>query len=318
MKTFYVSQLSDGNEFDDFFMVKSIYIKTGKNSRYLDMVLADATGEIVSKKWDLDDTEEAIFEKVTAGQIVKVRAMQTEWNRQKQLRVNKIRLANDGDPIDKSDYFKAAPEDPADMYAYIVGKISEFQDADLRQLCLELYEENKEKLMYYPAAMSNHHAEYAGLLYHVKRMMMLGEKACEVYIELSKDLLLAGVAIHDIEKLSEILSDENGVSPGYSFEGQMLGHLVQGVKVIHDKCVELGISEEKEIMLEHMVISHHYEPDFGSPKKPLFPEAEMLHYLDIIDAKLFDMGAALGSVQPGDFGDRVRTLDNRKPYKRTF
>ncbi|MBR0374557.1 MAG: HD domain-containing protein [Mogibacterium sp.] len=319
MKKYYTTNLKDGETFDDFFMIKSLYIKAGTTGKqYLDMILSDATGEVVAKKWDLDEAEIATYEKTVPGCIVKVRAQVTDWRGQRQLRVTKMRFAQAGDGVDNNDFFKAAPEDPQEMYDFIVGKIQGFTDPDLRNLCMALYEENKDKLMYYPAAMSNHHAEYAGLLYHVKRMMMLGERACEVYTNLSRDLLLAGVAIHDIEKLTEILSDEHGVSPGYSFEGQMLGHLVQGVKVVHDKCRELGIGYEKEILLEHMVISHHYEPDFGSPKKPLFPEAEVLHYLDMIDAKMFDMEDSLAGVEPGGFGDKVWTLDNRKLYKKTF
>ena len=152
----------------------------------------------------------------------------------------------------------------------------------------------------------------------MKRMMMMGERACQVYTNLSRDLLLAGVAIHDIEKLNEIISDKNGISPGYSLEGNMLGHIVQGVTLIHERCEKLGIGEEKTILLEHMVLSHHYEPEFGSPKKPLFPEAEMLHYLDMVDAKMFDMEESLNGVEPGEFGPKVWTLDNRRIYKRTF
>lgn len=319
MKKYFVTDLTDGLEFDSFFMIKSIYVKTGSTGKnYLDMILADSEGEVVAKKWDLSESETDTFGSDQIGKIVKVRAQVTEWKGQKQLRVTKIRFSVPEDDIEKSDFFKAAPEDPNEMYGYIKGKIEAFEDEELKELCLSFYEDNREKLMYYPAAMSNHHAEYAGLIYHVKRMMMMGERACEVYTNLSKDLLLAGVLLHDIEKLTEIESDENGVSPGYSFEGQMLGHLVQGVKVIHDKCVEFGISEEKEIMLEHMCLSHHYEPEFGSPKKPLFPEAEMLHYLDITDAKMFDMEESLKGVERGDFGEKVWTLDNRKLYKRTF
>ncbi|MDU5604136.1 MAG: HD domain-containing protein, partial [Mogibacterium sp.] len=220
--------------------------------------------------------------------------------------------------LDMSDFVKSAPEKPIDMYEYIIGEINAMQDEDFKKLCLHLYEGNKEKLMYYPAAMSNHHAEYGGLLYHIKRMMMSANKLCEVYTNLSRDLLVAGVAIHDIEKLNEILSDKNGISPGYSFKGQMLGHIVQGITLVNDLCKELGISEEKAVLLEHMILSHHYEPEFGSPKKPLFPEAEMLHYLDIVDARMFDMEEGLKGVSDGEFGDRVWPLDNRRLYKRTF
>ena len=199
---------------------------------------------------------------------------------------------------------------------YIISRINAFEDEELKKLCLSFYERDKDRLMYWPAAMSNHHAEYAGLLYHVKRMMMMGERACEVYTFLNKDLLLAGVALHDIEKLDELDSDENGVVPEYTLEGKMLGHLVMGVEVIGERCKELGIDEEKCLLLQHMSLTHHYEPEFGSPKKPLFPEAEMLHYLDMTDAKMFDMEEAVNKAEPGEFGERVWTLDNRTVYHR--
>ena len=114
------------------------------------------------------------------------------------------------------------------MYAYILEKAENFQDEDLKKLCVKMLTENKEKLMYYPAAQKNHHAEMAGLLYHIKRMLMNGERMCQVYTMLNQDLVLAGVILHDMEKLNEIESNELGISSGYSFEGQMLGHLIQG------------------------------------------------------------------------------------------
>ena len=196
-------------------------------------------------------------------------------------------------------------------------KKKDFSDEDLKRLCLKTLEDNKEKLLYWPAASKNHHAEFAGLLYHMKRMLDGGKAMCEVYGDmLDKDLLLCGVILHDMEKINEIESDENGIASSYSFEGQLLGHIVQGVKSIEKNCEELGIDEEKKIMLEHMILSHHYEPEFGSPKRPLFPEAEMLHYLDIIDARMYDMEDALRNVEPGEFSERVWTLDNRRIYKR--
>ena len=213
------------------------------------------------------------------------------------------------------DFVKAAPERPEDMYAYIHQVTDGMRDQDLRRLCLRILEENREKLMYYPAASRNHHAEYGGLLYHMKRMLMNGIAVCGVYTQLDQDLVSAGVIVHDMQKINEILSDQNGVSPGYSFEGQMLGHIVMGVRYLDQLAEELELPREKAIMMEHMVLSHHYEPEFGSPKKPLFPEAEVLHYLDILDARMFDMFEALELTEPGDFSDRVWTLDNRRLYK---
>ena len=318
MKDIYISEFKTNQEVISYFIVKTVAVKVGSNKKaYLDLLLADKTGEISAKKWDIADEEMPGLEKIKEGSIIKVKALVTEWNGMKQLRVSRIRQTSAEDSIVMMDYIKAAPEAADDMYSYIYDKADNFQDKDLRNICLKQLTDNKEKLMYYPAAQKNHHAEMSGLLYHIKRMLMMAEKACEVYTNLNRELVMTGVIPHDMEKINEIESNELGISTGYSFEGKMLGHLVQGVRVIDKLADQLDIPREKAVMLEHMILSHHYEPEFGSPKKPLFPEAEMLHYLDMIDAKMFDMQEALEKTEPGSFSDRVWTLDNRNLYKVT-
>lgn len=316
MKEFYIGQLRTDDEIQDFFMVKAIAIKIGSNKKqYLDMVVCDNSGELTAKKWDVADAELPTLNEIGEGDIIKLKGNVTEWNGMRQLRVLKLRKSVPEDQVELMDYIKAAPEKAEDMYRYIEDKAGAMQDEELRKLCLRVLTDNKEKLMYYPAAAKNHHAELAGLLYHMKRMLMTAERICEVYRNLNPDLVAAGVIIHDMEKLNEIDADNLGMASGYSFEGQLLGHLVQGIKSIDRLAEELEIGREKAIMLEHMILSHHYEPDFGSPKKPLFPEAEILHYLDMIDARMYDMQEALDATFPGEFSDRVWTLDNRKLYK---
>lgn len=316
MKQIFVEELKQGANIMDFFMVKMIGLKMGSNRKmYLDLKLGDKTGEVNSKKWDIADGEVEALNDIKEGDLVKVKASVTDWQNQTQLRVTKIRKAVETDGLEISDFIKAAPEKPLDMYNYIYDIASSMRDTDLRNLTTRVLEENKEKLMYYPAATRNHHAEYAGLLWHMKRMLMTGMKVCEVYTLLNRDLVATGVIVHDMQKINEIQSDKNGVSPGYSFEGQMLGHIVMGVKYIDKLAEKLGISKEKALMVEHMILSHHYEPEFGSPKKPLFPEAEVLHYLDIMDARMFDMFDALGTAELGGFSERVWTLENRCLYK---
>ena len=317
MKDIFVNNLKTNEEITTYLMVKSIALKMGSNKKtYLDLLLCDSSGEINGKKWDIADEEVPGLERIKEGNIIKVRAQVTEWNGMKQLRISRIRLTGAEDELDMKDFVKAAPEEPEDMYGYIFSKAQSLSDSQLSGLCTKVLEDHKDKLMYYPAASKNHHAELAGLLWHVKRMLMMGEKACEVYTNLDRDLLLAGVILHDIEKMTEIQSNEMGISSGYSFEGKMLGHLVLGVRELEKICTEMGMDPEKKVMLEHMIISHHYEPEFGSPKKPLFPEAEMLHYLDMVDAKMFDMEEAVEKTQPGEFSERVWTLDNRTIYRR--
>lgn len=316
MKDFYIGTIGSASEITDFFMVKSIAVKLGSNKKqYLDLMLGDKTGEISGKKWDVSDEELPKLSEIHQGDVIKVRAAVTEWNGMKQFRVLRIRKSVPDDNLQIDDFVKAAPEKPEDMYRFIMDKAEQLEDADLKTLCVQIMEENKEKLMYYPAAQKNHHAELAGLLYHIKRMLINGEGMCQVYTNLNKDLVLAGVILHDMEKLNEIESNELGISSGYSVEGMLLGHIMQGVRDLDKKMEDLHFPREKAIMIEHMILSHHYEPEFGSPKKPLFPEAEILHYLDIIDARMYDMQDALDRTQPGEFSDRVWTLDNRKLYK---
>ena len=316
MKEIYVKDLRKDQEFTEFFMAKTAAIKVGSNGKqYLDIALCDKTGDISGKKWDVSDSEYPALAAIKDKEIVKIKGIVVEWARQLQIRVQRIRAAAPEDGQQMREFVKAAPEDPEDMYSYIHGAAEAMTDKDLRALCVKVLDENREKLMYYPAAQKNHHAELGGLLYHTKRMLMTGERVCQVYTNLNRDLVAAGVILHDMEKLNEIESEEDGIATGYSFEGQMLGHIIQGVKTLDKLTTELGFTREKAIMLEHMILSHHYEPEFGSPKKPLFPEAEVLHYLDILDARMFDMQDALESTEPGSFSDRIWTLDNRKLYK---
>ncbi|MDR1815406.1 MAG: HD domain-containing protein [Clostridiales Family XIII bacterium] len=319
MKQTYVKDLYTGGEVTDWFLVKRSEIKTGANGKqYYDVLLGDKTGDISGKKWDVEGAETDLLSGIRAGDLVKVKAQITEWNGQPQLRIGRIRTRKEEDALEMAEFIKAAPEPPEAMFAYLHGKAEGIGDAELREVCLYLLNNNKDRLLYYPAAKANHHAIYAGLLWHVKRMLMMAERCCEVYTFLNKDLLTAGVLVHDIEKLNEMQADETGVVSEYTVEGQMLGHLVMGVRTIDRLVDEIGLSREKAMLLEHMMISHHYEPEFGSPKKPAFPEAEALHYMDMLDAKMYDFEDSLAGVAPGSFSDWVRTLDGRRLYKSTL
>lgn len=319
MKEQFINTLQVDDEFVDFFMVKAVAIKTGSNKKnYLDLTLGDKTGEINGKKWDVSDEEAPGLARIKEGDIIKVKGLVNEWNGIKQLRITRIRNAGPQDELNMQDFVKSAPEDPAEMYSYILERAKAIKDEGLRSVAVTALEENHERLLYYPGAMRNHHAEFGGLLYHIRRMLTMGLKACQVYTNLDKDWVVCGVIMHDMEKLNELNANELGISSSYSVKGNLLGHLVMGAIELKERAAKAGLSEEKTVMLQHMVISHHYEPEFGSPIKPLFPEAELLHYLDIMDAKLFDFEAALAGAEPGTFTERVRTLDGRMLYSPSF
>lgn len=316
MKEIFVENIGETEVVTSFFMIKSSSIRVGANKKeFWDVILGDKTGEISGKKWDIGEEADLLGE-LKEGDLVKIRAQVTEWNGAKQLKITKVRKSMPNDNLIINDYIKAAPEPALEMYDFIMEKAESLEDEQLRELCVKILLREKERLLYYPAATKNHHAQMAGLLYHVKRMLMAGEALCHVYTILDRSLVLAGVILHDMQKLNEIVSNELGIANEYSFEGNMLGHLVLGVRELEKEMEELNFSREKAVMVEHMILSHHYEPEFGSPKRPLFPEAEVLHYLDVLDARMFDMEDALRNTEPGGFSEKVWTLENRRLYKR--
>lgn len=318
-KTSFVIDLKPDDEVLDFFLVKNSALKIGSNHKmYLDITLADKTGDISCKKWDVSEEEANIFSAIRDGSIVKAKAVVSEWNGFKQMKIVKLRDSNEADSIDMADFVKTAPEDPELMYQYILEQAKAIKDEGLKKLCVKALEDNYEKLLYFPAAKANHHAEMGGLLYHTRRMLTMGIKACSVYTKLDKDWVVAGVIMHDMEKINEIASNQYGIASSYTMKGNLLGHIVLGVIKLEDRAKEAGLSEEKTIMLQHMILAHHNEPEFGSPVRPCFAEAELLHHLDMIDARMYDFEEALVGVEKGSFSERVRTLDNRMVYNPTF
>ena len=136
-----------------------------------------------------------------------------------------------------------------------------------------------------------------------------------VYPFLRRDLLFAGVIIHDLAKTEELDAKNTGIATQYTREGALLGHITQGIVLVDRLGRRLGTDTERITLLEHMILSHHYEPEFGSPKRPMFPEAEVLHYLDILDARMYDFQKIEESLKPGEFSEPVWLLQNRKLYK---
>ena len=319
MKEIFVEDLEVGTEITDFFLLKQATVRTGSNQKqFIDMILSDRTGTVNAKKWDASEKEIEEIGQMEGSAMIKVRANVNEWQTRKQLKISRFREAREEDGLNYSDFIKTAPENGEDMFREIMAKAESVTDPDLRKIAVAVMERNREELLYYPAASKNHHAEMGGLLWHMKRMLLMGEQACQVYTDLDRDWVVTGVIIHDIEKIREIDSNQWGISPGYSFKGILLGHITQGVIMLEKLAEEFGVDEEKKVMLQHMILTHHYEPEFGSPKRPMFPEAELLHYLDIFDARFYDMQEALQSTEKGGFSEKVWTLENRRVYQPTF
>ena len=142
----------------------------------------------------------------------------------------------------------------------------------------------------------------------------MAQGVANIYPFIDSDLLFAGVILHDIAKTEEFDVAQTGIASGYTTDGNLIGHLVRGAMAV-DRCGrKLGISENTLMLVEHMIISHHGEPEFGAAVRPMFLEAEILSSLDTLDAKIYEIEQACRNVQPGEFTPRQWALDNRKLY----
>lgn len=295
---------------EGFCLIKTCDKKTtAKGLPYLDMILSDASGEIVAKLWDYNEEAHGSYE---ANNIVKVRGTISPYNGADQLRVERIRLAIPSDNINIEDFVQSADYSGDMMFSELEAIVTGFSDADFKSIVLKLLKENKEKLLYWPAAFKLHHAIRGGLLYHTLSIVRLAQGVCKIYPSVNPDLLLAGAILHDIGKLEEFEVSDTGLASGYTVDGNLIGHLVRGAIAIEKAGEELRIAPDKYRLLQHMLISHHGEPEFGAAVRPMFLEAEILSTLDLLDSRIFEIENSVSAIAPGEYSQRQWALDNRK------
>lgn len=307
-----IRELIKGARFEGFLLVKNAAQKTSAKtgSKFLDINFVDISGEINAKVWD------PAAAAPEAGSVVKVRAQVEEFNNRAQLRIDKMRDSEPQDEVDMTQLIPSAPMPSDSMMDMLLNRADSIRNQQLRELVLKLLDEAGEKLLRWPAAKALHHAEVGGLLHHTSNMLKCADFLCTVYDFLDADLLAAGVILHDLCKMDEFDCDDLGLVTEYTVGGNLIGHIVMGVGRIERAGRELHTDRELLLMLEHMILAHHGVPEYGSPKRPMFPEAEVLSTIDNLDAKLFEMQAEMGKVNPGAFTEMIRYMDDRKLYRR--
>lgn len=297
---------------EGFCIIKSIDKKTSsKGDTYLDMTLGDSDGEINAKLWRYSAD---IHGEYDANQIVKVRGTISQYNGADQLRVERIRPTTPEDNIKAEDFVKSADFSGEEMYDELLNISLSFSDEDLKLLVSEILKDNRLKLLYWPAAFKLHHALRGGLLFHTLSIVRLAQSVCEIYPFVDRELLISGAILHDIAKLSEFEVADTGIATGYSVQGNLLGHLAMGAMVINKYAEKLGTDKKTATLLEHMVLSHHGEPEFGAAVRPSFIEAELLSELDLMDSRVFEMREAVANTQADDFSGKLWAMDNRKLF----
>jgi 3'-5' exoribonuclease len=208
---------------------------------------------------------------------------------------------------------KRNPVELKTLISEIDEYINRIDNVVLKDITKKLIEDNKSSFFTYPAATRMHHAYVGGLAYHTLGMLHLADGFLDNYKYLSKDYLYSGIILHDLGKIIEFSGVEN---TEYAKEGQLLGHLVIGGLFVSDAAKELGYQNKEEVLiLEHMIISHHGQPNFGACKKPQTAEAEVLWYIDTLDSKLRVLGEELEHTNSGEFTDVIGVLEKTKFYK---
>ena len=307
---FFLADIKRDDRFEGYLIVRSAEQRASANGKnYLDMTLADKSGSINAKMWD------GTVQPPLAGSIVKVRATGNEFNGRMQLRVEKIRAAESRDAVDMSTLIPCAPRDPKEMLDEVVRAADHIADPDLRKITCELLDRAGDKLLTFPAAKQMHHAERGGLLHHTTTMLRAANAIMTVYPQLNASLLTAGVIVHDLAKIDEMDADTLGLVSDYSVDGKLIGHIVRGVVNIQLAAEKTKASPGKALLLQHMVLSHHGIPEYGSPLAPKFPEAEVLNTIDTLDARRYEMDEALSRAIPGSCSEKVWGLDNRQLYR---
>jgi len=290
MKEFFISDCSqqENKVITSSFVVVSKQVKPKKNGEpYLALTLGDRTGQIEAKMWD---NVEEFLDAFEQDDFLKIKGLINKYKNRFQLTIHKLRRMEEGE-IDFADYLPKTTKDIGELWRELTEFVATFKNQHLKSL-VELFMADPEIAERYrnaPAAKSLHHAYIGGLLDHVVSLFRSCDLICRNYPQVNRDLLLAGAFLHDVGKIQELTYNR---SFSYTTRGQLLGHMIIELEMLHAKLEKLpGFPAELKMLLEHLIISHHGQYDFGSPKLPMFPEALMLHYLDDLDSKMEAMRA---------------------------
>ncbi|HHU28274.1 TPA: HD domain-containing protein [bacterium] len=282
---------------------------TTAGSRYLNILLQDVSKQIDARKWDATDEDVEIFK---AGNVVEVEADVIKFRNDLQLKVLRGKVCNDD--IDPTNFVTSAPVSKNELQAKFLAYVDNIKHPEIAAIIKEVINDVFISFFNYPAAVKNHHDYISGLAHHTVTMLDLASSICDIYPDLDREILYAGVILHDIGKIEEL---SGSVLPKYTVKGKLLGHISIMQAKVYEIANRLQINSEIPILLQHMILSHHGKYEYGSPVLPLTKEAEVLSMIDNLDAKLNTINKALSTIEEGETTHRLFSLDDRMFYKPT-
>jgi 3'-5' exoribonuclease len=314
MKTSFVTDLNSEQNITTFFLVHEKEIRsTREGKQYLRLELGDRSGTIEARMWDQFDVA---AKDIGRDDFVKVNARVEIYRNRPQLSLQQLRLAKP-EEVDLADFLAHTKEDVGKLYTQLLEYAESIRNPWLKKLVTRIISDPTIAAKYKraPAAKVMHHAYLGGLLEHVIGLCGLAKQIAAHYPELDVDLLLTAAILHDVGKLEELCFER---AIGYTVEGQLLGHIVMEVETV-SKAMDAveGFPANLKTVVQHMLISHHGQYEFGSHKLPMIREAMAFHYMDDLDSKLAAVRAALAvdtgepewSAYSGALGRKFLRLD---------
>ena len=304
-----ISEMESGMRVEGFYLLKDASVKTTVSGKpYLNASIMDCTGSITVMMWDYSgDIDER-----DVGKVVKIRGDVSVYKNANQITASRLRFARDDDEVDVSRLVPVAPIDADARYQEVVGLIESLSDEDYRAVALEMLRRHAEAFRRIPAAKSVHHSFLSGLLMHTSNMMKTADFFSALYPEVvNRSLLITGTLLHDLAKEREFAFSDIGMATGYTVAGELLGHLVMGAQEVRDVCEELNVPEHKSVLLQHLILSHHGNPEYGAAVIPMCAEAELLALIDRVDSRMEIYGEILPTLQPESFSGRIYALDKK-------
>ncbi|MFA6796678.1 MAG: HD domain-containing protein [Bacilli bacterium] len=297
--------IETGGRFEGPLLVKTADKGIATNGvEYFNINFQDVTGTLNGKKWTVESGDSDLLK---PGSIVNVTGNVFQYRGHPQLKVEDVFEASEDD-YDPADFYLSCPIKDEELFKDLDDMIALIEDEDIKKLTKAIIDENKEKYMTYPAAVSVHHAYRCGIVYHSLCICKMALDVSKNYPQLNRDYLIAGSLIHDIGKTREM----NGiVASSYTFEGNLLGHISIGTAIIMETGERIGTPKDKVTILAHMILSHHGKPEYGSAVIPQTPEAYVLHILDDLDSKMNILDNALSSVKVGNFSQRIPYMEGK-------
>lgn len=291
----FINQLGERESVDQVFLIADKQLRVNRNGNlYLQLRLADRTGALTGMLWN---ATEQLFHTIPTGNYQRVAGTTQVHNGQLQMIISRIEPA-DPRQVDEQDFVVIRDEQIAELTDRLKEMLRQVRNVPLRRLaeCFLADEGFMARFTAAPAGVKNHHAYRGGLLAHVVSLMELCRVVAPRYPDLDEDLLILGAFLHDAGKIDELTYDRE---LGYSDEGQLVGHVVMAVSMVERKVAQVeqatGTPFPRELLLrlKHLIVSHHGEYEYGSPKLPMTLEAVALHLLDNLDAKLYSVGQML-------------------------